>query len=725
VRNKILEFLENANAPQNPDKIIEGLGLNDVSDIKKLLGVLRDLEKDGEVYVTKAGKYGLPEQMNMVRGKIQGHPKGFAFLLPEDRDKVDIFISPSNLKGAMHNDRVLVRYLPYSDGNRPEGEVVKILERANKLVVGTFYRRRHYGLVEPDDERITSAIIIPPGKKGVRVKEGEKVVVEITAYPQKGELPEGQIREVLGDPADPETRLKAIIKKYNLLDAFNPETIKEAKAISPEIASEQLKGRRDLREEMIVTIDDEDAKDLDDAVGLKKLPNGNYQLGVHIADVSYYVREGSALDKEALERGTSVYLAGKVLPMLPHELSNGICSLNPRVDRLTLSVVMEITPEGEVVNHEIFPSVIKTRARLTYTIVKKVVLDKDQEAINELGDLVPMLEEMASLAMTLRKNRIARGAIDFDLPEAKVILDEKGNVVDIVRRERNIAHQLIEEFMLITNETVAERFFWQEVPFLYRIHEDPDETKITSLKEFLRLFGYNLKGGKDGKYHPREFQRLLEKVAGRKEEKVINAVMLRSMRQARYSAERIWHFGLAAEYYTHFTSPIRRYPDLMIHRIIREVLEGKLTPRREAKLLKILPKVAKQSSERERRAMEAERESVEMRMVEFMVGKEGTEYDAVISGVTSYGFFVQLPNLIEGLVRVSSLEDDYYLYDEKSYALLGRRTKKVFRLGDEVRVRLVKVNTVSLELDFILVQKLGESPDTKESAEEIFARLSE
>ncbi|WP_201787764.1 ribonuclease R, partial [Carboxydothermus islandicus] len=654
---------------------------------------------------------------------IQGHPKGFAFLIPEDREKQDVFISPTNLKGAMHNDRVLVRYLPFSDGNRPEGEVVKILERANKTVVGSFYRRRHYGLVEPDDERITSAIIIPLGKKGVKAKNGEKVVVEITVYPRKGELPEGKIIEILGDPQDPQTRLNAIIKKYGLLDSFKPETIKEARAISREIDPEELKNRRDLRGEMIVTIDDEDAKDLDDAVSLKKLSNGNYQLGVHIADVSYYVREGSALDKEALERGTSVYLAGKVLPMLPPELSNGICSLNPQVDRLTLSVVMEITPAGEVVSHEIFPSVIKTRARLTYTMVKKAVLDKDPKAREELGDLVPMLEEMANLAMILRKRRLERGAIDFDLPEAKVILNDKGEVVDIVRRERNIAHQLIEEFMLITNETVAERFFWQEVPFLYRIHEDPDEGKIHSLKEFLRLFGYNLKGGRDGKYHPREFQRLLEKVAGRKEERVINAVMLRSMKQARYSAERIWHFGLAAEYYTHFTSPIRRYPDLMIHRIIREVLEGKLTPRREAKLAKNLPKVAKQSSEMERRAMEAERESVEMRMVEFMAGKEGTEYDAIISGVTSFGFFVQLPNLIEGLVRVSTLEDDYYLYDEKSYALIGRRTKKVFRLGDEVRVRLVKVNTVAREIDFVLVKKLGESPETNESAEEILERL--
>ncbi|NYE57306.1 ribonuclease R [Carboxydothermus ferrireducens] len=724
MREKILEYLIKANSPQYPDKIIEGLGLTDVSEIKKLLAALRDLEKEGEVYVTKAGKYGLPEQMNMVRGKIQGHPKGFAFLIPEDREKQDVFISPLNLKGAMHNDRVLVRYLPFSDGNRPEGEVVKILERANKTVVGSFYRRRHYGLVEPDDERITGAIIIPLGKKGIKAENGEKVVVEITAYPRKGELSEGKIIEILGDPEDPQTRLKAIIKKYGLLDSFKPETIKEARAISQEIGPEELKSRRDLRGEMIVTIDDEDAKDLDDAVSLKKLPNGNYQLGVHIADVSYYVREGSALDKEALERGTSVYLAGKVLPMLPPELSNGICSLNPRVDRLTLSVVMEITPTGEVVSHEIFPSVIKTRARLTYTIVKKAVLDKDPKAREELGDLVPMLEEMANLAMILRKRRLERGAIDFDLPEAKVILDDKGEVVDIVRRERNIAHQLIEEFMLITNETVAERFFWQEVPFLYRIHEDPDEGKIQSLKEFLRLFGYNLKGGRDGKYHPREFQRLLEKVAGRKEERVINAVMLRSMKQARYSAERIWHFGLAAEYYTHFTSPIRRYPDLMIHRIIREVLEGKLTPRREAKLAKILPKVAKHSSEMERRAMEAERESVEMRMVEFMAGKEGTEYDAIISGVTSYGFFVQLPNLIEGLVRVSTLEDDYYLYDEKSYALIGRRTKKVFRLGDEVRVRLVKVNTVSREIDFVLVKKLGKSPETNESAEEILERLT-
>ncbi|AUI37268.1 ribonuclease R [[Bacillus] caldolyticus] len=713
---RILTFMrDEAYKPLTVEELEEAFGIADAEEFKTFVKTLVAMEEEGLVVRTRSNRYGVPERMNLVRGKVIGHPKGFAFVTPEEPGLDDIFIPPSELKNAMHGDTVLVRVQADSSGARREGTIVRIVERGVKEVVGTYTESKYFGFVIPDDKRIVNDIFIPKHAANGAV-EGHKVVVRLTSYPEGRMSAEGEVVRILGHKNDPGVDILSIIYKHGLPLQFPDDVIEHANRVPDVITEQDLEGRRDLRGEMIVTIDGEDAKDLDDAVTVTKLENGNYKLGVHIADVSHYVEEGSPIDREAYERGTSVYLVDRVIPMIPHRLSNGICSLNPKVDRLTLSCEMEITPQGEVVRHDIFQSVIRTTERMTYSDVNKILVDKDEALREKYAPLVPMFELMAELADILRTKRMKRGAIDFDFKEAKVLVDENGKPYDVVLRERSVAERLIEEFMLAANETVAEHFHWLNVPFMYRVHEDPKPEKLQRFLEFITNFGYVVKGT-GNQIHPRALQQILEAVRGEPEEMVISTVMLRSMKQARYDAESLGHYGLSTEFYTHFTSPIRRYPDLIVHRLIRTYLiNGQMDPETQRKWAEKLPEIAEHASNMERRAVEAERETDDLKKTEFMEDKIGMEFDGIISSVTNFGLFVELPNTIEGLVHVSYLTDDYYRYDERSYAMIGERTGKMYRIGDEITVRVINVNKDERIVDFEVVGMKGRRPPKAKAA---------
>ncbi|WP_062354394.1 ribonuclease R [Bacillus kwashiorkori] len=704
---KLLTFMkEEAYKPLTVSELEEALAIGDSSEFKDFVKALVYMEDKGLVVRTRSNRYGLPEKMNLIRGRLSGHAKGFAFLIPEETGMDDIFIPPGELNNAVHGDTVLVRVANESSGSRREGTVIRILERGTSQVVGTYVESKNFGFVIPDEKKFNGDIFIPKSAS-LGAVEGHKVVVKITTYPEGRMSAEGEVIQILGHKNDPGVDILSIIHKHGLPLDFPEEVIEHAHSIEEIIRDEELENRRDLRNEIIVTIDGADAKDLDDAVTVKKLDNGLYKLGVHIADVSHYVTEGSPIDKEAFERGTSVYLVDRVIPMIPHRLSNGICSLNPKVDRLTLSCEMEINDKGEVVSHEIFQSVIKTTERMTYADVNKILVDKDEEIRNKYDALVPMFESMEELAAILRKKRMERGAIDFDFKEAKVLVNEDGHPTDVVIRERSVAERLIEEFMLVANETVAEHFHWLDVPFIYRIHEDPKEDKLQRFFEFITNFGLVVRG-KTNTVHPRALQEILDEIEGKPEEMVISTVMLRSMQQAKYYPESLGHFGLSTEFYTHFTSPIRRYPDLIVHRLIRTYLvEGKLDEGTQAKWLALLPDIAEHTSKMERRAVDAERETDELKKAEFMEDKIGEEFDGIVSSVTNFGIFVELPNTIEGLVHVSYMTDDYYHYDERQFAMIGERTGNVFRIGDEITVRVLKVDKDEQSIDFEIVGMKG------------------
>jgi ribonuclease R len=703
----LLDFMrETAYKPLTYDELVSHFDLQESEDFKALEELLIALEQDGRIILTRSATYGVPERMDLLRGRLQAHAKGFGFLIPDDRDHPDVYIHANDLKGAMNGDIILVRVTSKSpSGGRMEGEVVRIVRRGVLQTVGVFQSFETYGFVLPDDKRINRDIFIPRESfKGA--VDGEKVVVRIVNYPEGRSAAEGEIIEILGHKDDPGVDILSIIRKHQLPEGFPEEVMNEANNAPDSITEEEIvqQGRRDLRGLNIVTIDGEDAKDLDDAVNVERLENGNYKLGVHIADVGYYVRESSELDKEAYDRGCSVYLVDRVIPMLPHRLSNGICSLNPQVDRLTMSCEMEFNEHMKVVKHDVFTSVIRTKERMTYANVRKIVEDEDPELLERYKPLIEDFRLMKELAMKLRDARMRRGAVDFDFEESKIIVDEEGKAIDIVKRERSVAEQIIEEFMLAANETVAEHFHWLKVPFLYRIHEDPDPEKLQNFMAFAANFGYHVKG-RGNSVHPRALQNLLEEIKDTKEQTVISTMMLRSMKQAKYDAESTGHFGLAAEYYTHFTSPIRRYPDLVIHRVMREVIEngGTLSQKRLDYLSSRMPDIAQQSSERERVAVEAERDTEQLKKCEYMKDKVGEEFDAMISSVTSFGMFIELDNTVEGLIRLSALTDDYYHFDEAHMALIGERTSKVFRIGDEVKIRVAKVNMDEHTIDFELV----------------------
>ncbi len=639
----------------------------------------------------------------LLTGIFTGHVKGFGFVTAEGMEE-DLYIRAENVNGAMHQDEVQVLLKAAQEGKRREGIVKKVLTRGTMQLVGTYQESKHFGFVIPDNGRYTRDIFIPKEHSKGAVN-GQKVVAALTDYGTEEKSPEGRVLEILGHVSDPGTDVLSVVKEYELPVEFPEKVMNQAERTPEQIREADMQGRMDLRKVPMVTIDGEDAKDLDDAVSLH-MENGHYVLGVHIADVANYVQERSAMDREALKRGTSVYPVDRVIPMLPEKLSNGICSLNAGVDRLTLSCIMTIDKKGNVIDHVIAETVIRVDQRMTYTSVKKI-LEKDEEETARYRELVPMFLRMGELAQLLREKRGKRGSIDFDFPETKVKLDEEGCPVEIMPCERNAATRIIEDFMLIANETVAEDCFWQQLPFLYRTHEKPDPDRMRKLVTFLHNFGYTLRL-KDNEVHPKEIQKLLAKLEGTAQEALIDRLTLRSMKQAKYTTECTGHFGLAAKYYCHFTSPIRRYPDLQIHRIIKDTLRGRMKEEKLQHYQMILDEVAKQSSERERRAAEVERETIRLKKAEYMSRHLYEEFDGVISGMTAWGIYVELPNTVEGLVRASSLQGDYFEYNESTYEMVGAHTGKTWKLGQSVRIRVAGADTKARTIDFEMAESQEE-----------------
>ena len=707
--------------------------------------ILQELLVEGQLALTLKGKY-VKADGKLLTGTFISNAKGFGFVEVEGREE-DLFIPEDKQGGAFHKDTVQVSLLPRGKGKRQEAQVVRIISRGITQLVGTYEQsRNHFGFVVPDNSKLPQDIFVPR-ERSKGAMSGHKVVVEITSYGTDSKSPEGKVVEILGHVNDPGVDIMSIVRGYELPVEFGERIMNQVERVSQEVSEADCAGRRDLRDVVMVTIDGEDAKDLDDAVSVS-FDGTYYHLGVHIADVTNYVQENSALDREALKRGTSVYLVDRVIPMLPHALSNGICSLNEGVDRLALSCLMQIDTNGEIVDYEICESVIRVNNRMTYTAVKILLTEKDEvtaldasaqveqsctgetdgtnlsgSAVSTQGTersllaekyahLLPMFKQMEDLAALLRRKRRKRGSIDFDFPECKILLDKDGRPLDIKPYERNVATNIIEDFMLAANETVAQHFYWQELPFVYRVHDVPDPDRLQKLSTFINNFGYYMKtlgrnGSKVGseEIHPKEIQKLLDKIAGTPEEPMISRLALRSMKQAKYSVESAGHFGLACQYYCHFTSPIRRYPDLQIHRIIKEQLRGRLKEERIAHYREILPEVAKQSSAMERRADEAERETDKLKKVEYMEERLGEIYEGVVSGITSWGIFVELENTVEGLVHVSKLPGDYYYYNESTYEMVGDATGRTFKLGMPVKVCVDAADRMTRTIDFSLVEE--------------------
>ena len=667
---------------------------------------LEELEKTAAVIKTRHERFGVPERMNLVVGRLSMSAKGFGFIIPEVREKEtdsDIFVPGVSLGGAMNGDRVVARISP-SDiaGRSREGEIIRIVERANEQIVGTFEESRHFGFVTPDDKKIGQDIFIPKGAVH-GAKAGMKVVVRITKWPAGRRNAEGEVEEILGRAGEPGVDVLSVMSQYGLSEEFSADVAAEAAAIEDAVSPEEFSGRRDRRGFRIVTIDGEDAKDLDDGVYAERRADGSFFLGVYIADVSWYVRENSPLDREARARGTSVYLVDRVIPMLPKKLSNGICSLNAGEDRLAMACEMEIGADGLVKSYEILPVVIHVYRRLTYTLVNEIFAEGAEAVRTENADLLPLLTPLREVHDAMEKARHERGSIGFDVPEIKVKLDESGKPVALIKRTGSLAESMIEQCMLAANETVAEHMEKKEQPFLYRVHEQPSDEKIERLNNLLATFSLHLVPNEAGEVAPKDVQQVLEKVKGRPEERIVSAVSLRSMQQARYADAPLGHYGLAARHYTHFTSPIRRYPDLIVHRLLRETFAtGTIAAERQERLRSLLPEIAEHTSARERIAIEAERETQDMKKIEYMAQFVGDAFDAVISGVTAFGIFCELENGVEGLVHVSSMVNDYYEYREDLYALVGGATHVSYRLGEPVRVVLVRANIAERNLDFIL-----------------------
>lgn len=665
-----------------------------------LMEVLDALVAEGSIGLSKKGKYGRAENTALV-GKFMSTQKGFGFVSVEGEED-DIYIAGKDTGGALNNDTVqFVVTSERKEGRSREGKILKVLERGTLDVVGTYERSGGYGFVVPDDKHFARDIFVPGGKDGGAVN-GHKVLVHIDDFGDDKHNPEGSVISIIGHRNDPGTDILSVVYAYGIPTEFPEEVMEQVRAIPDTVGAYDAEGRKDCREWRTVTIDGEDAKDLDDAITLTR-EDGGYRLGVHIADVSEYVKENSPLDREALNRGTSVYLVDRVIPMLPHKLSNGICSLNQGVDRLALSCIMDIDEKGNVMSHEICKTVINVDRRMSYTAVQSILDDKNGSVADEYRDFVPMFELMEELAAILRSKRHKRGSVDFDFPESKITLDENGRPLEIKEYERTTATRIIEDFMLIANETVAEDYFWQELPFVYRTHDKPDPEKIKALATFINNFGYSIRINGD-EVHPKELQKLLEKIEGSDAEMLISRLTLRSMKRAQYTTECSGHFGLAAKYYTHFTSPIRRYPDLQIHRIIKENLNRGLSDKRLEHYNEVLPEVSRQASVTERRADDAERDVDKLKKAEYMSHRIGEDFDGVISSVTAWGLYVELPNTVEGMVHVTALEGDYYKYDSEHYELIGERTHKVYRLGQKVRVRCVAADKLLKTVDFKLIE---------------------
>lgn len=682
-----------------PMKIKEIAILLQVSkeDRPELEMVLEELQGEGKIELSKRGKYKKAERALLV-GTFIGNARGFGFVEIEGREE-DVFIPESGVNGAIHHDTVEIELLPGRHGKRAEGSVIRILAHEFKEVVGTFEKCKNFGFVIPDNQKLTQDIFIPIERSKGAVN-GHKVVVELTSYGSAVKKPEGKVTKIIGHVNDPGVDILSVVYNYELPVEFPERVLNQAERVAKDVSEADMQGRLDLRHLQIVTIDGEDAKDLDDGISLTRDEEaGIWHLGVHIADVTNYVQENSALDREARKRGTSVYLVDRVIPMLPHALSNGICSLNQGVDRLALSCLMDIDDRGNVVSHQIAETVICVDRRMTYTSVKKILTDHDEHEIKEYEELVPMFERMEKLAGILREKRRQRGSIDFDFPESKIILDETGKPVEIKPYDRNVATKIIEDFMLLANETVAQDYYWQELPFVYRTHENPDPEKIQQLAMFIANFGYGIRNGRE-EIHPKELQKLLARIEDSPEESLISRLTLRSMKQAKYTVDCTGHFGLAAKFYCHFTSPIRRYPDLQIHRIIKDNLRGRMDKDRIGHYEAILPEVAEHSSKMERRAEEAEREVDKMKKVEYILQHLDETFEGVISGMNSYGFYVELPNTVEGMVHVSNLYDDRYYYNEQTYEMYGVDTGRVYRMGQRVKVRVLDADKEMRTIDF-------------------------
>ena len=693
--------------PSTPRELLQRLKLprQQRPTFKKLLA---DLVESGALVQTRGNRFGLPDRMNLVVGKVVTNPRGFGFVVPDrplEQVKGDVFIAGSNLNQAMHGDRVVARIERITD-NRAEGRIVRILERGAASVVGRFdVDASGLGFVVPFDRRLIMDVQIPSGEQ-TDARPGDMVVVEITRWPTPARAPLGRVTEVLGDIDEPGVDNEIIIRKYGIPDEHSPEAIEEARRIGSAVRDKDLRGRTDFRPLTIVTIDGEHARDFDDAISLEILPNGHYWLGVHIADVAHYVQEGTALDEEAYDRGTSVYFPDRAVHMFPSELSTGLCSLNPNVDRLVQSCLMEVDRRGNVIRYELHDGVIHSRARMTYTEVNAILTTGDEATIQKYQELVPLFAMMRDLFEILNKRRHRRGSIDFDLKEPEIVLDDEGMVEAIVAAERNVAHRIIEEFMLLANETVAQHLDDHDVPTLYRVHEEPDPLKVEEFEEFITTLGYSLAAPPD-QVKPRHFQKLVETMRGTPEEKPIAFLMLRTMQKARYDEQNLGHFGLAADSYTHFTSPIRRYPDLVVHRTLRESRHDAMNTDRKDELVDDLPEIARHTSERERRADDAERELVQWKKVRFMADKVGDEFEGYITGVTAFGLFIELvEHFVEGLVHISTMADDYYRFVERAHFLSGENTGRVYRLGDRVSVQVIKVDMERRQVDLGLTEIL-------------------
>ena len=693
--------------------------------------ILEKLENDYKIQKNRKSKYSLTDTNKYLRGIFKGNEKGFGFVKLDDENtnNEEIYISKTNTKGALNSDKVLIEVMESKEeGHHQEGKIIKIISHEKNTLVGVFKDSRNYGFVVPDDKRFGTDIFI--SKKNFNgAKNNYKVVVEITKYPEQGKNAEGKIIEVIGSINEAGVDMLSLIKEYSLPYEFPEDVIREAKSIKEEISSQDLKNRLDLRKEEIFTIDGEDAKDLDDAIQVKKLNNGNYELGVHIADVSNYVKEASKLDKEAIIRGTSIYMLDRVIPMLPKELSNGICSLNQGKDRLTLSAIMEIDNQGQVISSEIKKCVINVTRRMNYSDVAKILkyanldkkqidtenketdkekakskkedLEKDLKIIEEYKDYINHFKLMEELALILKGRREKQGSLELDIPESKIILDKDGYAIDIKKYELSFANEIIEQFMLTANETIAERFFWLEAPFIYRVHEVPDEEKIDELNKFLFNFGYKIKGSKEN-IHPKAFAEVLEDIKGKEEERVVSNLILRTLKVARYESQNKGHFGIASKYYCHFTSPIRRYPDLYIHRIISKYIEKNYNINDEFKEKYDIEATnyAEQSSEREKIAQKVERDSIDIKKAEYMQNKIGEIYEGIISSITSFGMFVELENTVEGLIRFENLGKEYFIYDENRKTLIGEKTNVVYKIGDKVTIRVINANKELRQVDF-------------------------
>lgn len=693
VREKILSLMRDGSyAPMTSEELVDALG-HDVNP-NKFWDELLALEQNGEIIKTRFETYGLPEKMGLVAGRFQLTSKGFGFVIPDNKgDRPDVFIPPRALHGAMNNDRVLARVNNAAQGKKPEGEILRIITHANNKVVGVFHQTGDFAFVTPDDKRIGQDVYVMR-KHFNGAKDGQKVVVEITEWPQEHRKAEGKVTEVLGNIGDVGLEILSIIKQNDLPLTFPDEVLEASRKVPKSIKKSELTGRRDLRERTVVTVDGEDAKDLDDAVYVEQINDNEYLPGVYIADVSYYVTEDSVLDKEAKERGTSVYLVDRVLPMLPERLSNGICSLNAGEDRLSMACEMHIDKMGKVLSYEIFPAVINVRHRLSYNIVR-AILAGDKEMCDKYEDILPMIARMDILRQILHDKRARRGAVDFDLPEQKVILDEKLHPIEIVQRIHGNAESIIEEFMLAANETVAQHMFNQHWPFIYRVHDIPSEEKM---QEFAKLLAnFNIKFIPKEETEPKDIQQAVKEIAGRPEERLVTTVALRSMKQAVYQTDNIGHFGLAAKYYTHFTSPIRRYPDLVAHRMLQKALLGEEFTAADETMCE---EAADQSTNREQAADNCERDIDKLYIASYMQQFIGEEFDAEVSGVQSFGVFVALENGCEGLIRAELMTGDFYQYDEEHMAMVGRHTGKRFTIGTPMRVKLLAASDTTGQIDF-------------------------